>query len=330
MREYLAICKKTKKCGELRKIKGLGYCAKISDKLEEDEIYDFISNGWHNITLMLDGYEFHWTPENYFFIYGSESNGQNVCLGFDGDNRQNILLGTTFMHGYDIIFDKEKYRMGFVPADCNRIKTIAEINKKDKAINNINNLNNSDSILDENKNNKINNSDESIKNDINIEKRNEINQLNITNNYKSGGNNLINIINQTDKIINIKINSTINNRKDFNKTIELKNSDTLHLEKINEVNIKSLTKKNNTIKDLNDNKINENNLEKHSVQNFDKLIIKISMVSTCIIFIIFISFNIILCKDNYINIQNRKNENNINQYEFVVQNEEMSLFNDSI
>ena len=108
---------KNRTCGELRRIKGLGYCAHVKFEAEVEEI---INNGWRNIIIGFDGFDFIWKPENYYFRYNTESNGKNICLGFEGDKRYNILLGTTFMHGHDIIFDKQDNRVGFVPADCER------------------------------------------------------------------------------------------------------------------------------------------------------------------------------------------------------------------
>ena len=125
MREFLKACK-DKKCGNLKKLKGLGYCVQVKNDSEIDQI---IHEGWGNITIVLNDYKFVWTPDNYHFIYKTKSNGNNVCIGIDEDRRRNILLGTTFMHGYDIIFDKDKNRMGFAKADCEREIDFNEYNK---------------------------------------------------------------------------------------------------------------------------------------------------------------------------------------------------------
>ena len=136
MRNYLKNCKN---CGNLRRIKEYGYCTKFNNEKEINEIV----NSWIDIIIVLDGYEFVWKPENYFFIYDDEENGSNVCLGFEEDIRTNILLGTTFMHNYDIIFDKEKHRIGFVQADCNGYKDneTEEDEYNNIQVNNFNNLN---------------------------------------------------------------------------------------------------------------------------------------------------------------------------------------------
>ena len=313
MRGFLEKCKENKKCGNLRRIKGLGYCVKLNN---ETEIDDIISQGWSNITVVFDGYEFNWKPENYFFIYNTEANGLNICLGFEGDKRQNILLGTTFMHGYDIIFDKDKYRMGFVPADCNRIY---KIEKEENSI--------------EKKNN-----EEKIKFDINIEKNNEINKENKTTNNININNNKLN--NETEKDINIKINDKYQKDNNINtiQNVENVTNNNNNLTTINEITPKNIITKNNTIKQTENQTIIEKNEKDKDLKNerniLDIIIIKFSMFFSLIIFFIFIIFNIILCRDNYIYIQNRKNDNTLNKYELEIPNEDnnnpMSFFNDSV
>ena len=117
MKIILDKCKISKKCGNLRKIQPMGYCAKANNITEIEKI---VNEGWGNMTIGFDGFEFSWIPKHYYFIYNTKEDGLNVCLGFNGDERTSILLGTTFMHGYDFIFDKDKNRLGMVRSDCNR------------------------------------------------------------------------------------------------------------------------------------------------------------------------------------------------------------------
>lgn len=49
-------------------------------------------------------------------------------MGFNSYKSQNIILGTNFIHGYDIIFNREKQKLGFVPADCSRGKILLKRN----------------------------------------------------------------------------------------------------------------------------------------------------------------------------------------------------------
>ena len=128
MNIILEKCKTSKKCGNLQRTQNFGYCASIKD---EKDLYKIIYEGWGNITFKFDDYEFIWMPKNYHYIYKPHENEIYVCLGFDEDKRGNTLLGTTFMHGYDIIFDKEKHRIGFVQADCNRELNASDNNNTD-------------------------------------------------------------------------------------------------------------------------------------------------------------------------------------------------------
>ncbi len=59
---------------------------------------------------------------NYFRInyYYAKSDMKTVCIGFMRYRNRYILLGANFMHGYDMIFDKEKSLLGIVPSDCSR------------------------------------------------------------------------------------------------------------------------------------------------------------------------------------------------------------------
>ena len=342
MKGFLELCKKNKKCGNLNRIKGLGYCTEIDN---EAEIESIVSEGWSNITFVFEGHEFIWEPENYHFIYNND-NRLILCLGFDGDNRSNILLGTTFMHGYDIIFDKEVYRIGFVPADCNRVRKIEEeennndensivddISKEKENKINVENIN--DNEEDTNKENK------KIKEDtILLDKDKKIATDNINNqdNNKNISDIPNNNINQSDKIIDIKIEKE--KEKEKNKINEIKKDninsfDNITFPKINEINVKNVNK-NNNINDTQEKKTDHENIDEavNERTNYEKIIINFSMFSCIIIFIVFILFNIILFRENYIIIQKRKNDNNLNQYELEIPKESnaniMSLFNESI
>ena len=86
---------------------------------------------------------------------------------------------------------------------------------------------------------------------------------------------------------------------------------------------------------ISENDMNENQLEINDKNNFDNLMIKICFYIICFAFILFIIFNIILCRDNYIAIQSRKDEEDIDKY--VLDNSRYdinigptSLFNDNI
>ena len=49
-----------------------------------------------------------------------------TCLGFEDTKLEKIILGTTWMHGYEVIFDLDKSMIGFASADCNKGMHIIE------------------------------------------------------------------------------------------------------------------------------------------------------------------------------------------------------------
>ena len=282
MKIILDKCEVSKKCGKLEKTQNYGYCAAIKN---DNEFNTIINEGWGNITFKFDDYEYILEPINYYYIYRKSEKETKVCLGFDEDERGNTLLGTTFLHGYDVIFDKEKHRIGFVKADCNM-----ENNKNFSLNNNIEN--NTDTFTD-------------INQGIEIDMVN----INISDNKKD-------IINETtyieviykDKNDNIKITYDMNNSHIINI-----------IDNVNNTNIKE----NKTFNSMD------------ISNNYDGIIVKMCYGILCIIFLIFIGFNIILCRDNYSVIQERKDDEEIDKFvidnfRYDTSNGPISLFNDSI
>ena len=109
------------KCGKFETISNIGYCGMFGSKQER---VIALNKYWPNITLFLEGYNYTLTPNDYNFEYNDDKK-IGACLGFEGESCSKITIGGTFMHGHDIIFDKENQMMGFAEADCNRgqIKT---------------------------------------------------------------------------------------------------------------------------------------------------------------------------------------------------------------
>ena len=95
----------------------LGYCASFEDR---ETLFKSVSKYWPVITLELGkNIEYTWQPINYYYYY-IKKNKRKACLGFLSYHSDKILLGSNFMHGYDMIFDREKQLLGFVQADCSR------------------------------------------------------------------------------------------------------------------------------------------------------------------------------------------------------------------
>jgi hypothetical protein len=173
MKIILSKCEKSKKCGKLQKFENFGYCTPIDT---DEDIAQLVENGWGNLTFIFEeNASFIWMPKNYHYIYRAKENDKfYLCLGFDEENRSTILLGTTFMHGYDFIFDKEQHRIGMIEANCNRKN---EDEEKDNNENNYSDINDV-LIIDNFETEQISNN---IRNNISTFKANNIN-YNISNN----------------------------------------------------------------------------------------------------------------------------------------------------
>ena len=118
IKEFSKFCKsKGGGCGNFQYDSELGYCASFKDR---ESLFKAISEYWPNITLQLGkDTNYIWKPINYYY-YFLKLNTRKACLGFNSHKSQNIVLGTNFIHGYDVIFDRENQRLGFVQADCSR------------------------------------------------------------------------------------------------------------------------------------------------------------------------------------------------------------------
>ena len=108
------------KCGNFTYDSEYGDCASFPDR---ESLFRAIFLQWPNITLSFGDSEYIWKPINYYYYY--YNNGERkACLGFHYHSSDRILLGTNFIHGHDIIFDRKKQKLGFVPSDCSRSNLI--------------------------------------------------------------------------------------------------------------------------------------------------------------------------------------------------------------
>ena len=118
-------------CGKLVKNKNFGVCAVFSD---ENEMISKIKN-WLDIKVNFDNYKFDWKPQNYWANISTQQNFR-ACLGFESTEEDVITLGTTFLHGYDVIFDRENNKIGFVESDCKKEFNYTNINNKKVVVKN--------------------------------------------------------------------------------------------------------------------------------------------------------------------------------------------------
>ena len=120
IKEFDDLCTTKKgrnRCGKFVNNEELGYCADFDDR---ESLFKAVSQYWPNITLEFDNnIKYTWTPINYYYYY-IKGHTRKACLGFKSHRSNITILGVNFMHGNDIIFDREKKLLGFVPSDCSR------------------------------------------------------------------------------------------------------------------------------------------------------------------------------------------------------------------
>ena len=105
-----------KECGELSKIFGFGYCAVFESREDMEEKV----KRWPSVKFSFGDKEFEWTGRNYLFNL-STTNTFRGCFGFEKDSSSEVIvLGMNFFRGNDVIFDREKQKLGVIEADCNR------------------------------------------------------------------------------------------------------------------------------------------------------------------------------------------------------------------
>lgn len=121
-----SFCLETNRClGKLKKTDS-GMC------FEPNENINFVQLVESMPTLNFEFENFvnyEWSPYNYLYEDLDDDNVQ-YCMGFDTWTSNAIVLGTTWMHNHDIIFDLDKKRIGFALANCNNDKQTSEINRQ--------------------------------------------------------------------------------------------------------------------------------------------------------------------------------------------------------
>ena len=116
-KEFFKFCsQKNRTCGNFTYDHELGYCASYPDR---ETLFKAVFQQWPNLTLTFGESEYTWKSINYYYYHFSIKE-RKACLGFNYHSSERIVLGNNFIHGHDIIFDREAHRLGFVPADCSR------------------------------------------------------------------------------------------------------------------------------------------------------------------------------------------------------------------
>jgi hypothetical protein len=115
--QFINYCKNQEgNCGNFTYDNDAGYCASFSDR---ESLFKAVYHYWPNITIHFGESEYKWRPINYYYYLYNETE-RKACLGFNFHLSEKIILGSNFIHGHDIIFDRDRHRIGFVPADCSR------------------------------------------------------------------------------------------------------------------------------------------------------------------------------------------------------------------
>ena len=116
-KQFKNYCMETEgKCGNFTYDEDMGYCATFPDR---ESLFKAIFQYWPNITLNFGESEYIWKPINYYYYHFSVTL-RRACLGFNYHSSEKVILGSNFIHGHDIIFDRAAKRLGFVPSDCSR------------------------------------------------------------------------------------------------------------------------------------------------------------------------------------------------------------------
>jgi hypothetical protein len=111
-------CSQSDKCIGVaqKKISEKGICFLLEKNINDNE---FISSLPYIFFTFENNLKYNWTPENYIYNKTNVNDEQlKFCMGFISWNSNEMLLGTTFMHNHDIIFDNLNNRIGIAESNC--------------------------------------------------------------------------------------------------------------------------------------------------------------------------------------------------------------------
>lgn len=103
----------------------LGLCYEF---ISDIDLINTVATKWPDIVFVVgDDVEFMWKAESYYYNSSTVlNNGTYVykaCVGFVGTKEDRFILGANWMKGKDVVFDRERQRIGFVEAFCHRNET---------------------------------------------------------------------------------------------------------------------------------------------------------------------------------------------------------------
>jgi hypothetical protein len=117
-----SFCSTPNRCMGAVKKANVGLCYKLNQNIN---LVQFIESMPTINFLFEGGVTYSLKPDNYIFNYSdfnSKSDENVFCTGITSWDKDEILLGTTWMHNHDIIFDLQHNKIGFAASECSEGK----------------------------------------------------------------------------------------------------------------------------------------------------------------------------------------------------------------
>ena len=124
MNEECKIFEKKNACGKYTYHSDFGHCFYFESVNDLDYA---VYNYWPIIHFYLEGYDYKWRAENYVFNI-STKNKPGACMGINKAYGSKITLGSSWIIGHDIIFDRDNHLIGIADAECYQNKMINKSN----------------------------------------------------------------------------------------------------------------------------------------------------------------------------------------------------------
>ena len=110
------------KCGKYEYHSDYGHCFYFKTT---DELNYAVNNYWPTIHFYINKYDYAWRPQYYVFNISTKKK-PGACMGINKFSGTKITLGSSWIIGHDIVFDRKRKLLGFAEANCS---TNEEINK---------------------------------------------------------------------------------------------------------------------------------------------------------------------------------------------------------
>lgn len=95
----------------------IGFCFKVKDNISTAQFVESMPTLYFTFESKV---QVPWKPENY--LYNSTDSGNDArltyCMGFTSWSTSELLLGSTWMHNRDVIFDVQDKQIGLVNSRC--------------------------------------------------------------------------------------------------------------------------------------------------------------------------------------------------------------------